>query len=125
MNYAETRRRLALDQIVEAMRLALPPIFAGTAVGELTGGAVNWGTIQNKRCNHEIPDDCFVRSGTRVLVVRDPFLRWWATTLTRIRRMARGFWVLWQRFSGRIQRLTNGQPGQRWRTRWVKRIEAL
>ena len=70
-----------MDNIIEQLRRELPPIFAGTSIDELTGNAVCWGTIQNKRCERKIPDECFVRSGTRVLVVRDAFLRWWAATL--------------------------------------------
>jgi hypothetical protein len=73
--------------IVEELRRALPPVFAGTNIGPLTGNAIIWGTIQNKRSTREIPDECFVRSGTRVLVVRDPFLNWWATTLSKDRQL--------------------------------------
>src|SRR5438045_555983 len=50
------------------------------------GGALNWGTLQNKRCKNEIPAECFVRSGTRVLIVRDPFLTWWGSTLLEARQ---------------------------------------
>jgi hypothetical protein len=60
--------------IIDELRAALPPLFLGGRIGELTGGAINWGTIQNKRSRREIPDECFVRSGVRVLVRRDPFL---------------------------------------------------
>jgi hypothetical protein len=74
--------------IVEELRQALPPVFAGTSIGQLTGNAINWGTIQNKRSAREIPDECFIRSGTRVLVVRDPFLNWWAATLSKARQPA-------------------------------------
>ena len=73
-------------QVIDDLRQALPPVFAGTAMGQLTGDAINWGTIQNKRCAREIPEACFIRSGARVLVVRDPFLDWWATTLTEAKR---------------------------------------
>ena len=72
--------------ILEELRKALPPVFAGTSLGELTGGAVHWPTIQNRRALRQIPDDCFVRSGTRVLVLRDPFLNWWGTTLSEARQ---------------------------------------
>ncbi len=79
-------RSFAVLHIVEELRQTLPPVFAGTAIGSLTGDAINWGTIQNKRATREIPDSCFIRSGTRVLVVRDPFLNWWATTLSNARQ---------------------------------------
>jgi hypothetical protein len=76
--------------IIEQLRAELPAVFAGTSIGELTGNAVNWGTIQNHRSQQKIPDECFLRSGTRVLVVRDPFLNWWATTLSEARQPAAG-----------------------------------
>jgi hypothetical protein len=63
-----------MQRIVDELRMALPPVFAGTSINGLTGGAINWDSIQNKRSRREIPDECFCRSGTRVLVVRDPFL---------------------------------------------------
>jgi hypothetical protein len=68
--------------IIDQLRKELPAIFAGKQLDELTGHAIRWSTIQNKRSERLIPTDCFVRSGTRVLVVRDPFLSWWATTLS-------------------------------------------
>jgi hypothetical protein len=74
-----------MQDVIEQLRQALPPIFLGSASDELTGGAINWGTTQNKRCKGEIPDECFVRSGPRVLVIRDKFLDWWASTLTPAR----------------------------------------
>jgi hypothetical protein len=71
---------------VEQLRETLPPVFAGPAVDQLTGGAIHWPTIQNKRSKREIPDGCFMRSGRRVLVRRDEFLDWWATTLSDARQ---------------------------------------
>src|SRR3954462_11483726 len=70
-----------MQRVVDELRLTLPPVFAGTSLGELTGGAIHWPTIQNRRALRQIPDDCFVKSGPRVLVLRDEFLNWWATTL--------------------------------------------
>jgi hypothetical protein len=61
-------------------------VFAGTSLDELTGGAIHWPTVQNRRALRQIPDDGFVRSGTRVLVLRDPFLNWWGTTLSEARQ---------------------------------------
>ena len=73
--------------IVEELRAALPPIFAGPSMDERTGGAICWGTVQNKRSRKEIPPECFVRSGAGpTIVVRDPFLNWWATTLRDARQ---------------------------------------
>lgn len=77
-----------MDRIIEELRRALPPVFAGSSVGELTGNAIHWPTIQNRRALRQIPDACFVRSGRRVLILRDEFLDWWATTLSEARQPA-------------------------------------
>jgi len=79
-----------MQRVVDELRQTLPPVFAGTSLDDLTGGAIHWPTIQNRRALRQIPDDCFVRSGTRVLVLRDPFLNWWATTLTEARQQPEG-----------------------------------
>jgi hypothetical protein len=70
-----------MDDIVEELRRFLPPVFAGTSLDELTGNAIHWPTVQNNRALRKIPEECFVKSGRRVLVIRDPFLSWWSTTL--------------------------------------------
>jgi hypothetical protein len=75
-----------MSSVVEELKKALPPVFAGTSLDELTGGAIHWPTVQNKRSRREIPDECFVRSGPKVLVIRDPFLAWWETTLSEARQ---------------------------------------
>jgi hypothetical protein len=74
--------------IVSELRRTLPAVFLGSKIGELTGSSIAWGTVQNKRSRGEIPNenDIFIRSGNRVLVVRDPFLDWWSTTLSLARR---------------------------------------
>ena len=77
---------MTTQSVIDELRLALPPVFAGTSIDELTGDAINWRTIQNKRSLRVIPDECFVRSGQRVLVRRDLFLNWWAGTLTEARQ---------------------------------------
>jgi hypothetical protein len=79
-----------MQDLIDELRLALPPVFLGARLDELTGDAINWGTIQNKRSRREIPDECFVRSGPRVLVRRDKFLDWWGTTLSEARRPSSG-----------------------------------
>ena len=75
-----------MQDILDQLRKTLPVVFAGTSLGELTGGAIHWPTIQNRRALRQIPDDCFVRSGPRVLVIRDKFLDWWGTTLSEARQ---------------------------------------
>jgi hypothetical protein len=72
------------------LRQELPSVFSGKSLDKLTGNAIRWDTIQNQRSQRKIPDDCFVRSGRRILVVRDPFLIWWATTLSEARQPAAG-----------------------------------
>jgi hypothetical protein len=74
-----------MQHVIEELRKALPPVFAGTSLDQLTGNAIRWATTQNRRALREIPDECFVRSGPRVLVRRDPFLNWWGSTLTEAR----------------------------------------
>jgi hypothetical protein len=74
--------------IINKLRATLPLVFLGSRTDQLTGYSIAWGTVQNKRSRREIPNESeiFVRSGNRVLVVRDPFLDWWATTLSEARR---------------------------------------
>jgi len=74
-----------MHDLIDELRAALPPVFLGARVDDLTGGAICWATTQNRRSRREIPDECFVRAGPRVLVRRDPFLAWWATTLREVR----------------------------------------
>ena len=71
-------RMLAL---LERLQEELPAIFRGSQLDHLTAGAICWGTIQNKRSRGEIPANCFLRSGPRVIIDRDPFLKWWVATL--------------------------------------------
>jgi hypothetical protein len=76
--------------IVDKLRAHLPPIFPGPKINQLTGGALNWGTIANQKSQGKIPPECFVRSGSGPnLVDRDPFLDWWATTLSDARQKTR------------------------------------
>jgi hypothetical protein len=77
-------RMVTVQDMIEELRAALPPIWLGVRSGELSGGAFHWPSIQNKRAKREIPNaqEIFVRSGHRVLVRRDPFLAWWKTTLS-------------------------------------------
>jgi hypothetical protein len=76
-----------LEHIIAELRRALPPLFRGSKIDELTGYAIAWGTVQNRRSRRVIPneDEIFIRSGNRVLVARDPFLSWFATTLSDAR----------------------------------------
>ena len=72
-----------IEKLVAGLKKDLPPAFLGPNLDRLTGGAICWRTIQNKRSRREIPEEekIFIRSGTRLIVDRDEFLRWWVTTL--------------------------------------------
>lgn len=69
------------DSIAAELQAALPPVFAGLSLDELTGNAIHWPSIQNARSRGEIPSECFAYAGRKVLVRRDLFLAWWKTTL--------------------------------------------
>jgi hypothetical protein len=76
--------------VVDKLRAELPPTFAGPKIDQLTGGAIRWGTIQNKRCRGEIPPECFTRSGSGPTIVdTNAFLDWWLTTLSDARQAPR------------------------------------
>jgi len=60
-----------------------PEFFAGTSIDEMTGGALRWRTLQNMKSRGEIPTSCFVRQGSRKLLLRrDPLLKWWSSQLS-------------------------------------------
>jgi len=71
-----------MEDIIEELRVALPPIIAGPRISDLTGGVIHWATIQNKRSRGEIPDECFFYQGRRVVIRRDRFLTWWGSTIS-------------------------------------------
>lgn len=70
-----------IERVIEELRAVLPPVLAGQSLDELTGNAMHWPTVQNARSRREIPEECFVYAGRKVLIIRDPFLAWWKTTL--------------------------------------------
>jgi hypothetical protein len=71
--------------VVEGFRKEWPAAFAGPSLDKLSGNAFRWSTTQNRRSRGEIPSECFV-NGRPTLVLRDPFLNWWATTLQDARQ---------------------------------------
>ena len=97
-----------MEEIIDQLRAVLPPVFLGSASDQLTGGAVHWRTIQNKRSRREIADQCFVRSGPNILVVRDPFLDWWGSTLRPACQTSRRYAP--QPRAGRQQRASGEAP---------------
>ena len=62
-----------IEQTVEELRKALPPVFAGMSLDERTGDAIPWRTIQNARSRREIPTDCFV-----YVMLQAPHFSGWA-----------------------------------------------
>jgi len=76
---------MELYAALEQLRRELPPIFAGTELDRLTQKAIRWRSVQNLKSLGEIPEDVFLRDGPRkLLVIRDPFLGWWQSRLTRV-----------------------------------------
>lgn len=77
------------EEIIAQFRTTMPPVFAATELDKLTGNALRWTTLQNKRSKNyhgpkeEIPpSECFRYDGARkVLIVRDELLNWWIGTL--------------------------------------------
>ncbi len=64
-------------KIIEEFRQTMPPVFAGTLIAQYTGGAFEWTHFRNMRKKRNVPDECFISSGNKLLIVRDPFLDWW------------------------------------------------
>jgi len=71
---------VGLQIYIEALRKALPPVFAGQHIGRLTGGVFSWGSIKNLRYAGEIPETCFGprygRSHALTPMIRELFLDW-------------------------------------------------
>ena len=68
--------------VVEGFRKEWPIAFAGPRLDELSGYSIRWSTTQNRRSQKKIPDECFASGGPRLtIILRDPFLDWWETTL--------------------------------------------
>ena len=72
------------EEIIAEFRKTMPPVFAAKKLDQLTGNAVCWTTLQNRRAKSDQapPPECFRYDGARkVLIVRDEFLSWWIGTL--------------------------------------------
>lgn len=64
--------------IITQARTQWPFIFPLSELDKLSGGAHRRRTIHNLRSKGTIPQECFARQGSRkIIVLRDPFLRWW------------------------------------------------
>ena len=77
-----------MNQLRKQLDNHLPPVFAGTSIDELTGNAIRWKSVRNRRSKklpeeRRVPEACFLHHGSRkVLIVRDPFLDWWFRQLS-------------------------------------------
>lgn len=66
-----------MNELLLFLERTLPEVFPGKDIDKLSGNIFRWRTLQNMRCKGEISQDCFVRLGTRkVLICRDKFLEW-------------------------------------------------
>lgn len=67
---------------LQKLKDELPPLFAGVELDRLTAGGYRWRTLQNEKSLRKVPEDVFLRSGGRkLLIVRDPFLAYWQTKI--------------------------------------------
>ncbi len=78
-----------MDSTTEAtlfeLRKHLPPVFAGVELDRLTGNAYRWRTFCNERTRNEVPENIFLRSGKRkILINRDQFLKFWSKKLSAV-----------------------------------------
>lgn len=75
------------EELVIEFKKTMPPVFAATKLDYLTGDALRWATLQNRRSeknkkNNKPPEKCFRYDGDRkILIVRDELLAWWFSTL--------------------------------------------
>jgi hypothetical protein len=84
-----TERRTKMPDFIlceplQKLQKDLPPLFAGTELDNLTGKGYCWRTLQNEKSLGKVPEDVFLRSGSKkLLVVRDKFLAHWQSKITR------------------------------------------
>ncbi len=77
------------QKLFDEFKKTIPPIFAATELDRLTGNAMKWTTLQNKRSSKTLPESqkppksCFRHDGARkILLVRDELMNWWLETLS-------------------------------------------
>jgi hypothetical protein len=75
---------MQMNPALEQFKTDWPAVFAGVELDKMTGGGFRWRTLQNLKSTGEAPNDIFLRSGShKLLVVRDPFLDWWQSRITK------------------------------------------
>jgi hypothetical protein len=73
---------MELCEPLQELQKKLPPLFAGTELDNLTGKGYCWRSLQNEKSLGKVPEDVFLRSGSKkLLVVRDNFLAHWQTKI--------------------------------------------
>lgn len=72
-----------IHAVLQQLRETMPPLFAGSALDQLTAGGYRWRSLQNEKSLGTAPADMFIRSGNRkLLVIRDKFLEFWKSKLS-------------------------------------------
>lgn len=69
---------MELCEPLQKLQKEMPSIFAGTELDTFTGKGYCWRTLQNEKSLGKVPEDVFLRSGSKkLLVIRDNFLAHW------------------------------------------------
>lgn len=67
----------------EVFSKTLPEVFLATELDKLTHNIIVWRSIKNIRTpqysgnKSAPPSTCFSRVGNRIVINREPFLKWW------------------------------------------------
>jgi hypothetical protein len=67
---------------IETLRASLPPIFARSEIGKLTGGIIQPGTMRNRDSRGDGIENRF-QVGRKVCYSREDFLQWLSARVTR------------------------------------------
>ncbi len=73
-----------MSNLIDQCKQEWPPVFHLAEITRLTGGALRYQTICNKRSLGEIPSEIFFKYGRKTLVNRNALLDWWADNLKEI-----------------------------------------
>jgi len=68
------KSQVETDKIYEAVKKALPPIFARHSLSDLTGGLIHSRTLANKMAKGEGPPA--IRYGRKIGFIREAFMDW-------------------------------------------------
>ena len=73
-----------MTYLISKCREEWPPVFHLREIEDLTGGAIRYQTICNKRSLGEIPANIFFKFGRKTLVNRDALLDWWQENIREV-----------------------------------------